>query len=81
LISRRAKNVAAATGVIAGLIVIIWMILPRLVNVSPAWRNPLHGYLTIVVGTLTIFMVGLVVAQIGDALARRDHSGAGTDEK
>ena len=64
IISRRAKNAAAVTGVITGLIVIAWMTLPKLFDVPAAWRNPFHSYLTIVVGTLTIFLVGLLVAQI-----------------
>ena len=55
---------AGAIGVVVGALVIFWMTLPMLLNV-PAWlRNPLHANLTIVVGTLTIFLVGLAVAQI-----------------
>jgi hypothetical protein len=32
-------------------------------DVPPALRNSLHANLTIVVGTLTIFLVGLLVSQ------------------
>jgi len=64
LICRRADNVAGAIGVVVGAIVIVWMSLPMLVTVPEELRNPLHAYLTIVVGTLTIFLVGLAVAQI-----------------
>jgi SSS family solute:Na+ symporter len=64
LICRRADNVAGAIAVVAGLIVIVWMSLPTLVDIPVPLRNPLHANLTIVVGTLTIFLVGLLVAQI-----------------
>lgn len=64
LICRKADNVAGAIAVVVGVLVILWMSLPSLLDV-PAWlRNPLHANLTIVVGTLTIFLVGLAVAQI-----------------
>jgi len=63
LICRRADNVAGAIGVIVGAIVIAWMSLPMLLTVPAQLRNPLHANLTIVVGTLTIFLVGWGVAQ------------------
>ena len=71
IISRRAKNASAVTGVTAGVIVISWMTLSTLWEVPAPWRNPLHAYLTIVVGTLTIFLVGLVVTSVRDRFARR----------
>jgi SSS family solute:Na+ symporter len=63
LISRRAKNAAAVTGVVIGLTVITWMTLPKVINVPQHLRNPMHSYMTIVVGTLTIFLVGLLVSR------------------
>jgi SSS family solute:Na+ symporter len=71
IVSRTASKPAAVTGVIAGLIVIAWMTLPELVEVPAPWRNPMHAYLTIVVGTLTIFFVGLLVTSVRGLLARR----------
>ncbi len=66
LISRRAKNPAAATGVLIGILVIVWM------TFSPTWtgrlaplRSPFHSFMIIVVGTLTILLVGLVVSRFG----------------
>ena len=66
LLSRRAGSRAAAAGVTAGVLVIVWM------TVSPRWgawpesiRSPFHGNLVIVFGTLTILAVGLVVAALG----------------
>jgi SSS family solute:Na+ symporter len=67
LVSRRADNAAGAIAVVIGVIVIVWMTLPKLLVVPDWLRNPLHANLTIVVGTLTIFLVGLVIAQLSSA--------------
>jgi SSS family solute:Na+ symporter len=64
LISRTADNVAGAIGVTVGVLVISWMTLPKLVDLPPWIANPLNANLTIVVGTLTIFLVGLAVSRI-----------------
>jgi SSS family solute:Na+ symporter len=75
LITRRTDNVAGAIAVIVGALVIFWMTLPKLL-VVPAWlRNPLHANLTIVVGTLTIFLVGLAVAQRRERRPTRSIAG------
>ena len=60
LIVKRAGNVAAATAVTIGVLVIFWM---SAAWVPVAFRPALHGNLTIVVGTLTIFLVGLIVSR------------------
>ncbi len=64
LISRRARNPAAVTAVLMGILVILWM------TFSPAWtgglealRSPFHGFLITVFGTLTILLVGLLVSR------------------
>jgi SSS family solute:Na+ symporter len=64
LISRRADNAAGAIAVVAGMAVIVWMTLPKLVTVPDQWRSPFHSHMTIVVGTLTIFLTGLLVARL-----------------
>lgn len=61
--SRKVKNTPAAIGVILGLLVIIWM------SLSPLYftdipSNPLHSYLTIVIGTLVIFFTGFLLSLI-----------------
>lgn len=61
LIVRKAGNAAAATGVIIGVLVVFWL--------SSSWvpadlKPALHSNLTIVVGTLTIFLVGLGVSRL-----------------
>ena len=63
LISRRSDHVAGALAVTLGALVVTWMSLPSLIEVPPYLRNPLHANMTIVVGTLTIFLAGLVVTQ------------------
>ena len=64
LIARRAGNAAAATGVVLGSLVILWMALSvRTEWLPPALRSPLHANMIIVVGTLTIFLVGLLVSR------------------
>jgi len=68
LISRRAKNAAAATAVVSGILVILWMTLSAL----PAWpealeplRSPFHSLMIVVNGTLTILLVGLLLSRFG----------------
>ena len=64
LISRRAKNPAAMTGVAIGILVIVWM------TFSPQWkgdlarfRSPFHNLLITVIGTLAILLTGLLVSR------------------
>jgi SSS family solute:Na+ symporter len=67
-LATRADNAAGAVCVIVGVLVITWMTLPALAK-PLAWEvprlltNPLHANMTIVVGTLTIFLVGLLATQ------------------
>jgi SSS family solute:Na+ symporter len=64
MVSRRAGNVAAAIGVIVGVLLIAWMTLSPLAESLPtALKNPLHSYMTVVIGTSTIVLVGMLVAQ------------------
>ncbi|MCP3997455.1 MAG: sodium:solute symporter, partial [bacterium] len=64
MISRRARNPAAVTGVSVGVLVIVWM------TFSPHWTGrleplgcPFHSFMTIVVGTLSILLVGLLASR------------------
>lgn len=60
-LSQRARNVPTAIAVILGVLVISWMTLsPQMTGSLEAFRSPFHGFLTIVVGTLTIFLAGLL---------------------
>ena len=62
MISRRTKNAEAFTAVILGLVVILWMTLSDRLPANYAFlKNPLHKNMVIVVGTLTIFLAGLLL--------------------
>jgi len=62
IISRRARAAEALTAVIIGVIVILWMTLSNRLPAGYAFlKNPLHTNMVIVVGTLTIFLTGMVL--------------------
>lgn len=62
MISRRADNAAGFAGVLAGLLVIVWATLSAKWQWLPeGLRNPFHGFLTTVMGTSAILIVGLLV--------------------
>lgn len=67
LISKRANNAGAVIGVVAGLLVIVWMTLPT-ADLWPeglaALRSPFHANLIAVIGTLTIFLVGMGASRV-----------------
>lgn len=66
LISRRAGNPSAVVGVVAGVGAILWMTLSPGAAIWPeAWQNPMHSFLTVVVGTIVILCVGLLVSSWG----------------
>jgi SSS family solute:Na+ symporter len=65
MIARRAKNPAAVTGVLAGLLVIVWMTFSRDFGGLPeSFRSPFNSFLIPVFGTLAIFLVGLLVSRL-----------------
>lgn len=57
LVHKNPNRVGAILGVALGLCVIAWMSLP-------VFKSPIHTYLTIVFGTTTIFLVGLIITTI-----------------
>lgn len=67
--ARKAVNLPAIIGVITGLLVIAWMSLSPayFTGALEAWKNPLHGYMTIVIGTMVIFFVGFLLSLIMSA--------------
>ncbi len=70
MIARQADRAAALCGVTVGVLVILWMTLsPRLDGDWEWLRSPFHSNMIIVVGTLSIFLVGVVVSR----LAPREH--------
>jgi SSS family solute:Na+ symporter len=58
----RARSTAGMIGVAAGVVVILWMTLPKVVHVPEAWRSPFHGLLTTVFGTLAVLGVGALAS-------------------
>lgn len=59
LISKKANNSDAIIGTIVGICVILWMTFSYLIPENLVYlRNPLHVNMIIVVGTLTIFLIG-----------------------
>jgi len=66
-LSKSVRNIDAAVGVIIGALVIIWMSLSPLYFNSEkllAFKSPFHSNLTIVIGTLVIFLVGFIVLKL-----------------
>jgi SSS family solute:Na+ symporter len=64
LISKRAGNPAAVTAVVAGVLVILWMTLTPGAAAWPEYlQSPFHSFMTVVVGTLVILLVGLLISR------------------
>jgi SSS family solute:Na+ symporter len=61
-ISKKVSNTAAKFAAIIGVIVIAWMSFKD--NLPEAFRSPLDGKMTVVVGTLTILFMGILVQRI-----------------
>ena len=65
LISKQTKNAEALTATIIGIVVILWMTFSdRIGNEYRFLKSPLHKNMIIVVGTLTIFLAGLLLTKI-----------------
>jgi len=65
LISRQTRNAEALTATIIGVIVILWMTFSdRIGGEYQFLKSPLHKNMIIVVGTLTIFLAGLLLTKL-----------------
>jgi SSS family solute:Na+ symporter len=67
IMSKKVRNIDAAIGVIVGVIVIVWMSLSPLYFTEGnllKFRSPLHSNLTIVIGTMVIFLVGFLILKV-----------------
>ena len=65
LISRRAGNPHAIVAVVAGVLLIMWLSLSTTAvwpEVLAAWKSPLHSFMTIVLGTSSIVLIGVLVS-------------------
>ena len=62
---RRANNAGAAVGATIGLLVILWMTFTPDMEGELGWfRSPFHSNMITVIGTLSIFLVGLGASRI-----------------
>jgi solute:Na+ symporter, SSS family len=62
IISRRTKSHEAFTATLIGIVVILWMTFSKRLPENYSFlKNPLHTNMVIVVGTLTIFLAGLLL--------------------
>ncbi len=65
LISRQTKNAEALTATLIGIVVILWMSFSdQIGNEYKFLKSPLHKNMIIVVGTLTIFLAGLLLTKL-----------------
>ena len=74
IISKSTKNAEALTATLIGIVVIIWLTFSvQLTDEYAYLRNPLHQNMTMVVGTLTIFLLGLLLTKLkGKEKIRRE---------
>jgi solute:Na+ symporter, SSS family len=68
--SKRSNPKGALIGTLIGIAVIAWMSLSSLSNNPAQYGNIFHSYLTIVFGTLSIFLFGFLISFIGERLKR-----------
>ncbi|CAN5682957.1 sodium:solute symporter [soil metagenome] len=75
VISRKARNAEAAIAVVIGIIVIIWMTFSGYISPEYSWlKITLHKNLIIVVGTLSIFLTGLLLSRLRILLSTQKSS-------
>lgn len=73
IISKSTRNHQALTAAVIGVLVILWLSLsPMLPDEYGGLRNPFHKNLTIVIGTLTIFLTGTFLARKKQPALRQD---------
>lgn len=65
ILSRRSRGASAAIAVTVGVLVIAWLTFsPEMEKWPSAVRNSLHSNMTIVVGTLVIFLCGVLISAV-----------------
>ena len=82
LISRKARNPQALLAVAVGVLAIMWLSLSK----TGLWpesvagmKNPLHGFMTIILGTSSIVLTGFLAGQLGNGSPKgaADTEGSG----
>ncbi|MAI30152.1 MAG: sodium:solute symporter [Planctomycetaceae bacterium TMED240] len=70
IMTRHANAVSGLIAIMVGVSVIGWMTLsPKTDALPDMLRNPLHANLTIVVGTITIFLTGLLISRLANPVS------------
>jgi len=65
IMTRRANPISGLIAIVVGVVMIGWLTLsPKNTALPEILRNPLHANLTIVIGTVTIFLTGLAISRI-----------------
>jgi SSS family solute:Na+ symporter len=65
IISKKVGNMEAFAATIVGVLIILWLSLSKFIPVEFSYlRNPLHANMIIVVGTLSIFLSGALIAKL-----------------
>ncbi|MDG1892577.1 MAG: sodium:solute symporter [Verrucomicrobiota bacterium] len=75
LISRRAHNAHAVVAAVVGILLIMWMSLSQTEGWMKAvggYINPLHSFMTIVIGTSSIVLVGMLASRLLGHSKRND---------
>ncbi|HKJ78535.1 MAG TPA: sodium:solute symporter, partial [Prolixibacteraceae bacterium] len=70
----KVKNRAAVIGVVAGVLVIGWMSLSPMIFTEGElgkYASPFHSYLSIVFGTVAIFIVGFLLGNVANRLSKK----------
>jgi SSS family solute:Na+ symporter len=71
--ARNSKNGAAIAGVLTGVGVIGWLSLSSLADEPARFGNVFHSYLTIAIGTMTIFLTGFLISLLAGKSRRKDR--------
>jgi len=73
IVSKKKNAKGAIVGVIAGLVMILWMTISNLMSGEDPDGNQFHTYLTIVFGTSAIFLTGMLFAIFGNERQTNDR--------
>jgi SSS family solute:Na+ symporter len=75
LISRKARNPQAILSVVVGTLLILWLSLSK-TDLWPeswsVWANPLHSFMTIILGTSSIVLLGALIGHFANG--RKENS-------
>ena len=64
IISHSTKGPEALTATVIGLLVVVWMTFPKFIpDPFASLRSPFHQHMIMVIGTLTIFLTGLLLTR------------------